>query len=700
MMLRLAIAVVLSVSASLAAAVSTTRPTSPTTLPFGLGVNVHFTQARPGEMEQLAAAGFTFVRMDFNWQRTEVSRGKYDWSAYEQLLSELDPHGIRAVLILDYVHPLYDNGLSPHTDEARKAFAKWAAAAASHFKGRGVIWEMYNEPNISQFWHPQANVDDYAKLALEVGRAIKAAQPAEIYVGPACSTMDWPFLESCFKAGVLEYFDAVSVHPYRPQPPETVAADYRRLRQLIAQYAPKNKSIPVFSGEWGYSCAQGSAIDAETQGKYLARQWLTNISNDVPLSIWYDWHDDGSDPKENEHHFGTVTNDYQPKPACDAAKQLTTELRGLHFNKRLHRAGGADDDYILLFSGDAGERAKIVAWTTSKDSHEVKLAGETIALDDKPKYVTAKATALLKQVIAWPRVPLEQLVSAPADVGGRHVTRGDHVIPLNVTLPGDSSIRQRGSIVVTNPIVLDMWMPHDMRFDAMWSNPSGEAFDGAVYFNGAANPLQLAAGEISKRVSLDSSPDAAFANATIELRDEKNHVILGPRSRRFVRIPFDKTTYAVRAEGDKKVASKQSIEIGGAPVMLALDYDFDPGWKYVCVSTTDAKINKIEGKPKSLCMWLERDPDGRGGECLARMRFIDSNGQSFQSDGGRLDFKGERAMTFDLTGAHAGGHWGGASDGIVHYPIRLQTLFLLDNASHAKIRGRVTLFGPVLVYED
>lgn len=699
MVSRIAILAVLSVSTSLGASVSTTRPTPPTTLPFGLGVNIHFTHARAGEMEQLAAAGFTFVRMDFDWRETEKSRGKYDWSAYEQLLSELDPHGIRAVFILDYVHPLYDDAQSPHTDEARKAFAKWAAAAATHFKGRGVIWEMYNEPNISPFWRPKPNTDDYIKLALEVGRAIKSAQPNEIYVGPACSTMDWPFLESCCKGGVLEYFDAISVHPYRGQPPETVAADYRRLRQLIAQSAPKNKSIPIFSGEWGYSCAQGSAIDEETQGKYLTRQWLTNVSNDVPLSIWYDWHDDGTDPKENEHHFGTVTHDYKPKPAYEAAKQLTEELRGLHFNKRLHVAGGRDDDYVLLFSDDAGDHSKLAAWT-SGDPHELTIAGEKIALDDKPKYITPQSTALIKQVIAWPRVPLERIIAAPAEVDGHRVTRGDHIVPVTAVFSGDRSITQRGSVVVSNPILLDAWIPLDGRFDVYLSNPSGEAFDGTLWLNATSMPLHFDAGQTRRAVSFDATPRTEPFKATIELRDANNHVILGPRSRRFVAIPFDRSTYAVRAEGDKKVASTQSIDIGGAPVTLTLDYDFAPGWKYACVYTKDEKINKIEGKPKSLCVWVEGDPDGRGGDCIARMRFLDSTGQTFQPDGGRLDIKGERAMAFDLTGTHGGGHWGGANDGVVHYPIKLETLFLVDNASRAKTRGQVTLLGPVLVYED
>src|SRR5688572_13029743 len=108
----------------------TTLPVAPTTLPFGLGANIHFTSPKPGEMEQLAAAGFTFIRMDFSWARTEMKPGEYDFDAYETLLKALEPHKIRALFILDYANPHHDKNLPPHTDEGRKAFAKWAAAGA------------------------------------------------------------------------------------------------------------------------------------------------------------------------------------------------------------------------------------------------------------------------------------------------------------------------------------------------------------------------------------------------------------------------------------------------------------------------------------------------------------------------------------------------------------------------------------------
>ena len=253
--------------------------------------------------------------------------------------------------------------------------ARWAAAAVRHFRGRGILWEMYNEPNIF-FWKPKPDVHQYAKLALAVGLAVRAAEPGETYIGPATSTIDFAFLEKCFQAGLLEYWSAVSVHPYRQEGPEAAVAEYIRLRNLIDRYAPQGKKIPIISGEWGYSSAWNKQ-DETRQGKMLPRQWLVNLAQGVPLSIWYDWHDDGQDAKEPEHHFGTVHFPYdparqpvyEPKPSYLAAKTLTTVLNGCRFEKRLPQPSG--DDYVVVFSN--GKEKRLVAWTTSAKRHPVQI---------------------------------------------------------------------------------------------------------------------------------------------------------------------------------------------------------------------------------------------------------------------------------------------------------------------------------------
>ena len=64
-------------------------------------------------------------------------------------MDALGRRGIRPVFILDYGNPLYDNGLAPQTDEARQAFARFAAAGAARFKGRGVVWVL-SRPDLAE----------------------------------------------------------------------------------------------------------------------------------------------------------------------------------------------------------------------------------------------------------------------------------------------------------------------------------------------------------------------------------------------------------------------------------------------------------------------------------------------------------------------------------------------------------------------
>ena len=343
----------------------------------GLGVNIHFTDPQPGEMKMIAAAGFRWVRMDFKWDATERERGQYDFSEYDRLMKALDQYQMQALFILDYGNPLYDQGAPPRTAESRQAFARWAVAAARHFSNRGVIWEVYNEPNHSQFWPPRPNAGEYVELALAVGRAFRTELLDEKLIGPAVSEMDYPFLEACFKSGLLDYWSAVSVHPYLRSDPEGAALEYCRLRKTIEAYrfrTGSDRSISVISGEWGYS-AVWPGMNEEKQGALFAREMLTNIANDIPISIWYDWRDDGSDANEPEHHFGLVSNAYQagrdqvyaPKPAYRAARALSQFLDGYVFQQRL--PAGRDDDYVLVF-GKAGDR-RLAAWTTSASTHRI-----------------------------------------------------------------------------------------------------------------------------------------------------------------------------------------------------------------------------------------------------------------------------------------------------------------------------------------
>jgi hypothetical protein len=361
-------------------------------IPNGFGVNIHFT-GLPRDLKMIADAGFKFIRMDLVWSRVEQAKGVYGFkeSGYDSLTLGCEKLGIRVLYILDYSNELYESDRSVRTEDGRKAFADFAEAAAKRYAGKGILWEVWNEPNLKHFWNPQPSVDDYCELVEAVASRIRNADPSGQVLAGATSGIPLGWLEGCFKNGLLNWIDVLSVHPYRSQPPETVIQDYAKLRGLIARYAPASKQIPVISGEWGYSNINWdtSPLTEQQQAEYLIRMFLINSYQKIPISIWYDWKNDGTDPNEREHQFGTVKHDMKPKAAYLAVKVLSSTLAGYSVREKIE-LGNENDFAFKLTNGDH----EAVAFWTLGPRHNVNLPID-------PTEVTLVGISGVKVIINW-----------------------------------------------------------------------------------------------------------------------------------------------------------------------------------------------------------------------------------------------------------------------------------------------------------
>jgi hypothetical protein len=695
-------------------------------VPDGFGVNIHFTDPQPGEMERFAEGGFKFVRMDFAWQAVERERGKYDFSAYDRLVDHLDKVGARAYFILDYGNRLYDDGLSPHTPAGRAAFAAFAKAAAGHFQGRGVVWEVWNEPNID-FWKPRPNVEDYTKLAVETVKAVREADPKAVILLPATSGFPWDFFETLFASGVLADVDGVSVHPYRESHPETAADDYGRLRALIARHAPPEKRMmPIVSGEWGYSTAEGRFTEAE-QARYIVREYLANLASGVNLSIFYDWKDDGPDPKENEHRFGTVRQDLTPKPSFLAAKALIRDLKGYTFRHRL--AGESPAEWKLLFRDYDGFRPPaVVSWTTDATAPEsARTPRVRQARDSDPDAADLKILAAIETPVgpvAEDRDhPFQLSIQlAGLDAGAftvRIAGAAEPLKPLMVIVDGEISfISYKASPspyrTPHRDIALEMtykgrklpaiaplqvwrsdplslaFAPRGGACRATIDNPSRRPFHGRLTARGpdgketATVAVDIPEGKAKGDVSLKvESPTIVAA-----LVDADGAAVLEPISGRFEPIAGPEGGDVLDGlEADLHV---ENAGTGGKPLessidhgerVLRISYDFDAGWRYLVVRPREPL--PIPEKAREALIWLKGDGSG----AYVRCRFGDAAGQTFQPDLGRLDFDGWKLIRIPLDGSAPGARWGGSGVGPPRPPLRWEALLLLDSP-HREQGGR------------
>jgi hypothetical protein len=303
----------------------------PPVVPDGFGVNIHFTRAPAATWRALAASGFRFVRMDMTWQVVQPFYAPdYAWrsTGYDSLVRHLRDLGMRPIFILDYCNPLFP---SVATAAGRQAFARFAAAAAHHFRGDGVIWELWNEPN-GGFWQCTGgppNAEQYVALARAAAAAMRRANPNAFIIGPAEAGYDPRWTEAVTRAGLLPALDAFSLHPYRFSAPDTAAPDFDALHAWLAAHPVRGGPLPIVSSEWGYNTLQ---VDRALQADYLVRMFLGNLQSGIHLSIWYDWQNDCTSPTNGQCHYGVVVPRGNqaplPKPAYRAMQTLARTLGG------------------------------------------------------------------------------------------------------------------------------------------------------------------------------------------------------------------------------------------------------------------------------------------------------------------------------------------------------------------------------------
>lgn len=345
------------------------------------------------------------ARESLYWHHIEKTKGIYDFTKFDSYNARLIANGVKPWYILGYSNVLYTNS-SNHfaaisTEDAKQGFINYAKASAYRYKGQGNIYEIFNEANSSQYWNPQTNVStDLADLIKRTSKEIKAIDPTATIVAPSISKIDLNFLQSLFEKGILDYVDAIAVHPYRKENPESVISGYASLKALISIYT--NRNIQLLNGEWGYSTplnwnGQGNqaVVDLDTQAKFYPRMVMVDILSGVYITNLFMYEDRGHNEMLVEDNFGLIRDDgITEKPVAISLRLLKEILGEFHFIKRLPNTN--KDDYVLLFKNKDGKLA-YVAWTTS-DKHNFtfskKVYGNVIHLDSSGKKEKIKSNLI------------------------------------------------------------------------------------------------------------------------------------------------------------------------------------------------------------------------------------------------------------------------------------------------------------------
>lgn len=354
----------------------------PATVEARFGVCLHLNDSTPAEFPAVRATGFGAIRTDLTWGEVERSRGQYTWGKFDAAVGRMRALGIHPLLILFDYNKNYGDG-APRSPEARAAFAKFCGLAAARYRSAGADFEIWNEPNTKLFWRPGPNAEEYVALVKAASAAIRAVNPKARILGGSVTEPMIPYLEQCFNLGMLDAVDAVSIHPYRPQRPESLLATASRLRALIAVFA-KGRKIGLEITEMGYPLTYPGQDEAR-QARYLTRAFLSSLVAGFDHFYLYQWRDQ-SFPGETQGGYGVNDERLSPKPLRAAVRHLGEALAGFAYSRRL--PSESPEDFVLEFT--RGSQRRVVAWSARRDPADPESVSRNPGLLPQP--ITPRAT--------------------------------------------------------------------------------------------------------------------------------------------------------------------------------------------------------------------------------------------------------------------------------------------------------------------
>jgi len=201
----------------------------------------------------------------------------------------------------------------------------WLAATRNEPDFGDVLAEQF----VAECVGPRQAAQQFDPLMLLAGPAVGGE-----LVGPGAD-----YLTDCYAAGLKEAVDALDLHPYTktstPTPPggrlggpEGVLYSLDAARGVMA--AAGDAGRPVIVSEAGHPTHEGPWFmppsSDDQQARYIVRSHLLLAAQDIRRIFWYAFEDEGTDPKNPEHHFGIVDWNGEPKPAYYSYQAMTRLL--------------------------------------------------------------------------------------------------------------------------------------------------------------------------------------------------------------------------------------------------------------------------------------------------------------------------------------------------------------------------------------
>lgn len=391
-------------------------------------------------------AGVKWTREEFHWNWIQSERGEWDFTYFDKLVDTATEHGISVYALCCY----WTSWTDKCTDEGIEDYCRYLEALVQRYGDRIKHWEIWNEPNIF-FW--DCGQEMYVKLLNHAYETIKRVDPDAKVLGCSTAGIDVKFIQAVMDQGGR--FDDLTIHPYRgrlngPQ----FAEELRRTRKLAG-------GRDVWITEMGWPSNIGGLTERQ-QAQYVARTYISALASDAVRSIaWYDFREDGDDPFYNEHNFGLVRGDLQPKMGYRALAAVGNILGSAMVERPLDLSDGivgwrfADDDERIVAMWSQGAARLVRFQATAQHCRFINVVGDEASVvphdgellavleRDTPLYILGDENLN----VSFGKPPIQPVVSPPTTHAGTAVELeigGADEMKVRVAPPPGWQIAMRG----------------------------------------------------------------------------------------------------------------------------------------------------------------------------------------------------------------------------------------------------------------
>jgi hypothetical protein len=309
------------------------------------------------DLQTMTATGVRVDRLLLSWDFAQPSEGSFRWP--DLLVGSLAADGIEAVPFV-WASPSWLTGVrerppvgSRRAEHAWRHFLKaavkrygpggsyWADVYHRQFGASATpvpiqSWEIWNEPNLDNYFAPKPSVSRYARLLRIAHDAIKSQDPhAQIVLAGITAyghPQAWKFLDQLYRVpGAKGDFDVAALNPY--------ASNLRQVRGVIERFHAVmrkhgDEKTPLWITELGWGSAPpdrfGLNRGIRGQAKMLAGSFKLILDHrrawNVKRLFWFDWRDPGRTEQAGACSFcgsaGLLKHNRDPKPAYKAFKRF------------------------------------------------------------------------------------------------------------------------------------------------------------------------------------------------------------------------------------------------------------------------------------------------------------------------------------------------------------------------------------------